>query len=230
VFIAPAQRARDDGARKGYAGMNRLEGVPDTRAANSRRGTRDAALTRERLLDAAASELARSGFGGTSLRTVARLAGVQLGSFYFHFSSKDELVLEVLREGISLGLERIHEEISRLPTDATAFDEVAAMMRAHSDVIRERHDRASAAVIVQGTLPDELKAETHAIRETYSQLWTERIERAQKEGSMRADVPPESMRIVILSTLNSVLSVRSERTRKARADDLISSLLLMLSR
>jgi hypothetical protein len=47
---------------------------------------------------------------------------------------------------------------------------------------------------------------------------------------MRADVPPESMRIVILSTLNSVLSVRSERTRKARADDLISSLLLMLSR
>ncbi|MER5443548.1 helix-turn-helix domain-containing protein [Streptomyces sp. NPDC002790] len=58
-----------------------------------------AARTRETVLRAAAAEFARHGYAGASLARIAARADVSLGALTFHFSSKAELVQDVLREG-----------------------------------------------------------------------------------------------------------------------------------
>jgi TetR/AcrR family transcriptional regulator, regulator of cefoperazone and chloramphenicol sensitivity len=59
--------------------------------------TRTPEQTRARLLDAAAALFAEQGFHGTTVREIAHRAGVNLAAGNYHFGSKRELYLEVLR-------------------------------------------------------------------------------------------------------------------------------------
>lgn len=56
--------------------------------------------TRERILDATRSLLGEGGLEGTTLKAICDRAGVLPGSFYNLFPSKDDAVLEVVREAI----------------------------------------------------------------------------------------------------------------------------------
>jgi AcrR family transcriptional regulator len=51
---------------------------------------------RERILDAAATEFARSGLGGARVERIAAQAGANVRMLYYYFGSKDELFLAVL--------------------------------------------------------------------------------------------------------------------------------------
>jgi AcrR family transcriptional regulator len=52
-------------------------------------------LTRERLFEAAIEEFRREGFDHASISRIAKRAGVSRASFYFHFPTKDHVLLEL---------------------------------------------------------------------------------------------------------------------------------------
>jgi len=52
-------------------------------------------LTRRRLFDAASEEFRREGFDRASIARIAKRAGVSRASFYFHFPTKDHVLLEL---------------------------------------------------------------------------------------------------------------------------------------
>lgn len=53
-------------------------------------------VTRARLLEAAFSVFAAQGYTGATIDAIVQSAGYSKGAFYFHFSSKEEVFLEVL--------------------------------------------------------------------------------------------------------------------------------------
>ncbi len=53
--------------------------------------------TRVRLFDAAVAEIRRSGLAGADVSTIAAAAGVARGTFYFHFPTKEHVVVEAER-------------------------------------------------------------------------------------------------------------------------------------
>jgi AcrR family transcriptional regulator len=53
--------------------------------------------TRTRLFDAAVTEIGRSGLAGADVSAIAAAAGVARGTFYFHFPTKEHVVVEVER-------------------------------------------------------------------------------------------------------------------------------------
>lgn len=55
------------------------------------------AQTRERLIDAARRRFVQHGFGGASIRDIAEEAGYSQGAFYSNFTSKEAVLLELLR-------------------------------------------------------------------------------------------------------------------------------------
>lgn len=57
---------------------------------------RDAAATKERLLDAAEALFAERGFEGTSMRAVTQAAGVSVSAANYHFGSKEALLKATL--------------------------------------------------------------------------------------------------------------------------------------
>ncbi|GBC81372.1 HTH-type transcriptional repressor KstR2 [bacterium HR10] len=56
------------------------------------------ALSRQRLLQAAKACFSRKGFYATSIAEITRRAGVSLGAFYLYFSSKTEILDELVRD------------------------------------------------------------------------------------------------------------------------------------
>ncbi len=56
--------------------------------------------TRARILEATRAALAEDGLEGATLKAICERAGVQPGSFYNQFPSKDEAVMQVVREAI----------------------------------------------------------------------------------------------------------------------------------
>jgi len=86
----------------------------------------DSAASRDRLLAVAVREFSQKGFARTSMRDIAKAAGIQAGSLYYHFGSKDELFLaahsagmaEVVR-AIEAAIARLHDPWKRLETACT---------------------------------------------------------------------------------------------------------------
>ena len=91
-------------------------------------------ISRARILDAAAKMFRQKGYAATTLIEIARAAGMQAGSLYYHFGSKDELLEEVL----DIGMRRVHEAVEesqeRLPADSSHRDRIRVAVEAHLPV------------------------------------------------------------------------------------------------
>jgi len=58
--------------------------------------------TRERIKEAALSLFHSRGYGSTSISDIIETTGVKKGNLYFHYSSKENLAVEVLKEALSV--------------------------------------------------------------------------------------------------------------------------------
>jgi AcrR family transcriptional regulator len=99
------------------------------------------AETRRRIVAAAAGAFAEHGYAGTSVNDVIGATGITKGGFYFHFASKSELALEVVRtkreEGRQAALALAGEH-------ARGVDQLVALVRALA--IHEQRDATAVAV------------------------------------------------------------------------------------
>src|SRR3954469_18366482 len=67
------------------------------------------AMTRSRVLEAAAQVFARRGFHGATVQDIAREAGATTGAIYSNFAGKEDLYFEVFEEHVA-GRIRSHTE------------------------------------------------------------------------------------------------------------------------
>jgi AcrR family transcriptional regulator len=83
--------------------------------------------TRARLFDAAVAQIGRSGLAGADVSAIAAAAGVARGTFYFHFPTKEHVVVE---------LERAEEAriVAILETRTAERDDLVSML---SVLVRE---------------------------------------------------------------------------------------------
>lgn len=76
--------------------------------------------TRERLLDAAIDVVARDGAGALTNRSLARAAGVSLGSITYHFATQQDLLREALGSYVDAEVRRLQafvESVADLPPE-----------------------------------------------------------------------------------------------------------------
>ena len=81
----------------------------------------DAAGTRRRLLEAAASEIYANGFHAVSVEQVLRSAGVTKGALYHHFEGKGALAQAMVTEILGGHVRAFVKELSRAPDPARAL-------------------------------------------------------------------------------------------------------------
>lgn len=95
---------------------------------------------REALLDAAAAMFAAKGYDGTSIRDIAGAVGMLPGSLYYHFKSKEELLIAVYRKGVARFEAAIDEALAS--TGAGPWQAIEAACAAHLRVLLDGGDYA----------------------------------------------------------------------------------------
>ena len=80
-----------------------------------RKSKQETALTRARIVKAAASEFRQHGIVATGLADLMSAAGLTHGGFYRHFASKEQLVAEASAAGLAATTEKFAAAASREP-------------------------------------------------------------------------------------------------------------------
>jgi AcrR family transcriptional regulator len=158
--------------------------------------------TRTRILDAAAHALATRGYAATSLRGIAESIDMQDASLYYHFASKDELVLEVLAIGTALAHDAVEEALAASDVDADPVAALRSAIVAHATAVLGGGDYPRANVRSYGQLPPEVDAVHRSQQRAYGAVWTGVIDAAIDGGHVRADLDPSATRLLILGALN----------------------------
>lgn len=113
----------------------------------------------------AAELFASKGFHETTMRDIARRAGMLPGSIYYHFPSKEDLLVAVYEAGV----ERLVERIDDADPGETAapWDRLEAVMAAHVEAIL---DESPYARVIIRVLPDSAPGaadQSIELRDTY---------------------------------------------------------------
>lgn len=159
-------------------------------------------ISRARILDAAAKMFRQKGYAATTLIEIARAAGMQAGSLYYHFGSKDELLEEVL----DIGMRRVHEAVEDsqkcLPTDSSHRDRIRVAVEAHLATLLKHDDYTSANIRIFGQVPEEVQLHHIRQRDAYAELWRHILSKAQKSGALRSDIDLGLVRMLLMGALN----------------------------
>jgi TetR/AcrR family transcriptional regulator, cholesterol catabolism regulator len=92
---------------------------------------------RQQLLDVAARLFRERGYHVTSMRDIAREVGMLSGSIYYHFPSKEEMLLAVYEEGLRHIAERVDAAVAG---QSTPWERLEAGCAAHLEAMLELSD------------------------------------------------------------------------------------------
>lgn len=162
------------------------------------------ALTRERIITAAAQVLAERGYAGTKLTDIAERAELKAGSLYYHFADRDDLVDSVLRRGVDESYRRVKEALKALDKDASHVERLETAVDGHLHSILQFGDVTSASLQLLRQLPPELQPRYRREQQRYGAVWHKLIVAAQRDGAIRDDLDPVRLRLFILGQLNWV--------------------------
>lgn len=147
----------------------------------------DDPVARDRILHAAARLFHERGYQKTTVRDIGDAVGILSGSLFYHFRSKDEILLEIMREA-ALGLTRHAEDVLR------GTGEPAERLRRLIDmelawmVGDVKKDYLAVLVFEWREVPEPLKAEFGSLRLRYNSIWHDVLEQYHQQRPLRIPV------------------------------------------
>lgn len=141
---------------------------------------------RDELLELAAKMFAERGLRATTVRDIADSAGILSGSLYHHFSSKEEMVDEVLRGFLDWLFARYQEIVD---TEPNPLERLKGLFMTSFEAIEHRHAQV---VIYQ----DEAKRLSGQERFSYVEqrnieqrkMWLDLLNEGVEQGYFRPDI------------------------------------------
>lgn len=163
---------------------------------------RDDGNRRLALLSSAAKLFRRKGFAATTTRDIAAAAGMQSGSPFYHFKSKDALLYAVMEEGMRSALARLHAA-TQTPGYATLAPgaQLRVLVTVHFDVLLgPGSDFVPVMLYEARSLPPRQHKALGQLIAEYETLWLPVLNALHASGELRA--PVRLARLLILGALN----------------------------
>lgn len=126
---------------------------------------------RVQILAAAAAMMRERGYAQMALRDLAREVGMKAGSLYYHFASKEELAVEVLREGVARAGRDVRARLDAMP-EAAPRERLHAAMEQHLTTLLNTGDFASAHIRCYPFVPASVQKALEPVRHDYNLLWS----------------------------------------------------------
>ena len=142
---------------------------------------------RGKLLQTAAHLFRNKGFERTTVRDLASAVGIQSGSIFHHFKSKDDILRAVMEETIRYNTALMRAALAEADN---VRERVLALIRCELQSIMGGTGEAMAVLVYEWrSLSPDGQRHVLALRDTYEDLWLEVLGRAKEAGYIRGDVP-----------------------------------------
>ena len=191
--------------------------------------TKKAAPPSERradLIRLAADLFAEKGFQATSVREIAKAAGILSGSLYHHFDSKESIGDEILREFIDDVLGAYREAVGgedppRMAIERMVRSSTAALSRHRAALTMLQNDWAYISTLPRFAY---LRTATREIEQT----WIAQLERGKRSGVFRTDLDARLTYRLLRDILWIPTSWKQGRGKSWSTDEIVTGLLHLL--
>ncbi len=158
----------------------------------------DPESARGKLLQTAAHLFRSKGYERTTVRDLAGAVGIQSGSIFHHFKSKDEILRSVMEETIRYNTALMQAALA----DAQDIrGRVLALIRCELQSIMGGTGEAMGVLVYEWrSLSDEGRTYILGLRDTYEQLWLQVLNEALDAGFFHSD--PFIMRRLLTGALS----------------------------
>jgi AcrR family transcriptional regulator len=160
------------------------------------------ARTRARILEAAAHVLSVKGYAGTRLSDVAEYAELQAPAIYYYFSSRDDLIEEVMYAGIADMRRHLQATLDALAPETPPLERILVAVEAHLRHELELSDYATAAIRNAGQIPEPLRARQQREEAAYGRIWRRLFDDAIADGQIRSDLDARHAQLLVIGALN----------------------------
>jgi AcrR family transcriptional regulator len=128
----------------------------------------------DRVREVALDLFAEQSYNATSMRDIARAAGVTPGAFYHHYQSKEAILLDIMSSNMRRLMDRALEGLEEAGEDPEK--RLRALVRIH---VTDHGVYRNSAIVVDTeirALSPESRAIVNQIRDAYEDLWRSAIE------------------------------------------------------
>ena len=169
--------------------------------------------TRARLFDAALAEIGRCGLAGADVSSIASAAGVVRGTFYFHFSTKEHVLVELERNEEA----RIVTELNLAQTETDDLASVLSQLVRHVVAAERRLGpvvfRDMLGLHFSATRPAEDELSEHPLAEFVIAAITD----AQNAGRVPSEADARELGVFFMTGLFALLATGTQDSTTADA-------------
>lgn len=160
------------------------------------------AITRQRILDAAARAFSLEGYAATTINDIATTADMQGGSIYYYFESKDDILQEVLDVGVTRVFSAVRRATASSAVSSAFNEKLQAAVTAHLTMLLSQGDYTSANIRVFEQAPAAVKRQNRKLRAAYAEFWGQLLLEGQRSGEIRKTVDVGVLRLMLLGAMN----------------------------
>ncbi|MDX1459281.1 MAG: TetR/AcrR family transcriptional regulator [Marinobacter sp.] len=140
---------------------------------------------RGRLLKEAARLFRDKGYERTTVRDLAAAVGIQSGSLFHHFRTKEAILKAVMVETIRLNTALMQAAVDDADGDRA---KLRALVHAELESINGQTSEAMSVLVFEWrSLSTEAQEEVLALRDIYERLWLDVLSRLNKAGEVAAE-------------------------------------------
>ena len=153
---------------------------------------------RDELLRVSARLFREKGFDGTTIRDISTAASMHSGSPFYHFKTKQDILVAVMEEGLAQGLRKT-EAVMALPLPPE--QRLVRVIRAHlGTILEEGNDFIPVLLYDWRSLSAANRRRVVALKDRYDALWQTLIDELQAAGHTGGDA--QLMRLLLLGAVN----------------------------
>ena len=155
-------------------------------------------MTREEILVAAAQIFSQKGFHATSMQDIAGAVNLQKASLYYHVSSKQEILVDLLDRALDLLIERLEAVVN---TEDPPDEKLRVAMRVYLATLDEYRDLASVLLLEHRSLEPQYHNRHVPRRDRFEQIWRDLVKEGRDSGVFRP-VDPSLAARALLGVMN----------------------------
>jgi AcrR family transcriptional regulator len=148
-------------------------------------------MSREAILESAAQVFRQKGFHGASMADIADAVQLQKASLYHHFSSKQDILLELLDLAVEMVTERMLQVMAQ---DVPADERLRLAMRSYLKTLSEQGDLVSVMLLEHRSLEPEYRSRHIPHRDRFENMWRDLIQQGVDAGIFACDNIPLTVR------------------------------------
>lgn len=155
----------------------------------------------KQIIDAAVIAIAENGYHQAQVSKIAKQAGVADGTIYLYFKNKEDILISVFEEKMSLFVENLSDIIKE---DQTATQKLEKMIENHFTVLANDRHLATVTQLELRQSNKEIRLKINAILKEYLTLLDQIIIEGVNNGEFDAELDLRITRQMIFGTVDEI--------------------------